>query len=69
MTDPVSTTLPGIVEETIPSSDPTLPEEAQIAIQDVDGTQQIRIDNVLTMKNGNQVALKKGDAVKLTIKA
>ena len=31
--------------------------------------QQIRIDNVLTMKNGDEVALKKGDAVKLTIKA
>ena len=26
MTDPVSTTLPGVVEESISSSDPSLPE-------------------------------------------
>ncbi len=61
--------MPGVVEETIHSSDPTVPEKAQIAIQGVDGLQQIRIDNVLTMKNGDQVGLKKGAAVKVTIKA
>jgi hypothetical protein len=69
MTGPVSTTLPGVVEETIPSSDSTEPEKAQIAIQGVDGLQQIRIDNLLTTKNGDPVSLKKGAPVKLTIKA
>jgi hypothetical protein len=69
MTDPVSTTLPGVVKETIHSSDPTVPEIAQIAIQGADGLQQIRIDNTLTMKNGDQVSLKKGAAVEVTIKA
>lgn len=69
MTDTTSTSLPGIVEETIPSSDPTGAEKAQIAIPGVDGLQKIRIDNVLTMKNGDPVSLKKGAAVKLTIKA
>jgi hypothetical protein len=54
MTDPASTTLPGVVEESISSSDPTLPAEAQIAVQGVDGLQQIRIDNTLVMKNGDE---------------
>ena len=69
MTQPVSTSLPGVVAETIHSSDPTAAEEAQIAIPGVDGVQQIRIDNVLTMKNGDAVVLKKGARVKVTVKA
>lgn len=69
MTEPVSTSLPGVVEKTIPSSDPTRAEEAQIAIPGVDGPQQIRIDNVLTMKSGDEVVLKKGARVKVTVKA
>ena len=69
MTGSLSTTLPGVVEETIPSSDPTGTEKAQIAIPDIDGLQQIRIGNILTKKNGDEVSLQKGDAVKVTIKA
>lgn len=69
MTDAVSTTLPGVVEETIPSSDPAGAEKAQIAVEGVDGPQQIRVDNTLTMKNGDQVSLKKGATVEVTIKA
>ena len=51
------------------SSDPTAAEKAQIAIPDVDGLQHIRIDNTLTMKNGDRVSLKKGAVVKVTIEA
>ncbi len=69
MTDPVSMTLPGVVEETIHSSDSTAAEKAQIAIPGVDGLQHIRIDNTLTMKNGDLVSLEKGATVKVTIKA
>ncbi len=69
MTEPVSQTLPGVVTETIHSSDPTGAEEAQITIPGVDGPQEIRIDNILTMKNGDEVSLQKGAPVKLTIKA
>jgi len=69
MTDPVSITLPGVVKETIPSSDPTVPEKAQIAIHSVDEPQEIGIDNILTMKNSDEVILKKGAAVTVTIKA
>lgn len=69
MTDAISITLPGVVEETIPSSDPAGVEKVQIAVPSVDGLQQIRVDNTLTMKNGDPVSLKKGATVELTIKA
>lgn len=69
MTDPVSTSFPGVVEETIPSSGPSVPEKALIAVQTVDEPQKIRIANVLTTKNGDPVSLKKGAAVKVTIEA
>lgn len=69
MTEPVSTSLPGVIEKTIHSCDPTGAEKAQIAVQGVDGLQRIRIDNILTMKNGDEVVLKKGATVKVTIKA
>ncbi len=69
MTDPVRVTLSGVVKETIPSSDPAVPEKAQIAIQSAGEPQEIRIDNILTMKNGEEVGLKKNAAVEVTIKA
>ena len=50
-----------VVKETIPSSDPAVPEKAQIAIQSAGEPQEIRIDNILTMKNGEEVGLKKNE--------
>ena len=65
-----STTLPGTVEEIISPSVPSEPENAQIAVQGVDELPlEIRIDNTLTTKNGDEVRLKKGAPVKVTIKA
>ena len=70
MTKPIQTTLPGIVEEIIRSPDSGEAEKAQIAIQGADDpAEEIRIVNTLTNKNGDQVSLEKGDAVKVTIKA
>ena len=69
MTDAVSTTLPGVVEETIPSSDPAGAEKAQIAVQGVDGPQQIRVENTLTMKSVDKVSLKKGATEEVTSNA
>lgn len=69
MTKPIQTTLPGTVEEIINSSDSGEPEKAQIAIQGTDVMEEIRIVNTLTKKNGDEVSLEKGDAVKVTIKA
>jgi hypothetical protein len=70
MTKPMQTTLPGIVEEIIKSSDSGEPEKVRIGIQGADELiEQIRIVNTLTRKNGDAVSLKKGEAVKVTIKA
>ena len=70
MTKPIQTTLPGIVEQIIKSSDSGEPEKAQIGIQSAnDIREEIRIVNTLTQKNGDEVSLEKGDAVKITIKA
>jgi beta-1,4-mannooligosaccharide phosphorylase len=70
MTKPRHTTLPGIVEEIIPSSDPREPEKAQIVLQGADErVGEIRIANILTKGNGQEVSLKKGGTVKVTIKA
>jgi hypothetical protein len=70
MIKPLNTTLPGIVEAIIPSSDPNQPEKAQIALQGADElVGEIRIANILTKQNGEEVSLKKGGTVKVTIKA
>lgn len=70
MTKHSSTTLSGTVEEIISPSDPGKPEEAQIAVQAADEPPvEIRIDNTLITKNGDEVSLKKGAQVKLTIRA
>ena len=70
MIKPLHTTLPGIVEAIIPSSDPNQPAKAQIAIQSADElVGEIRIANILTKENGEEVSLKKGGIVKVTIKA
>jgi hypothetical protein len=65
-----SVTLPGTVEQIIPSSYPGMPEKAQIAIERAEDLyQQIRIDNTLTDKHGNKVGLKKGADVEVTVEA
>lgn len=69
MTEPLNTTLSGTVEEIITPSDSSEPEKVQIAIQSADELQEIRIDNLLTKKNGDQVTLQKGATVEVTIKA
>lgn len=69
MTEKSSTTLPGTVEEIIHSTSDQ-PEKAQIAVGNPDEARpEIRIDNVLTMKNGDEVSLKKGSEVKITIES
>ncbi|HTS11058.1 MAG TPA: hypothetical protein VMH00_02975 [Candidatus Limnocylindrales bacterium] len=63
-------TLPGTVEKVIPPVVPGEPEKAQIAL---DGGEElyreIRIDNVLQDADGNEVKLKKGAEVEVTIEA
>ena len=69
-TDKLSTTLPGTVEEIITSLDPNEPEKAQIGIGNVNEThREIRIENTLKKKDGDEVSLKKGAVVKVIIEA
>jgi hypothetical protein len=64
-------TLPGQVEKIIePPSRSSEPEKAQISIQGADTLyDEIRIKNSLTDANGDEVRLKKGAEVEVTVKA
>ena len=62
--------VPGKVEKIIPSPDPREPEKAQINIEKADPLyQEVRIENTLKDKEGNEVKLKKGATVAVTIEA
>jgi hypothetical protein len=63
-------TLPGTVEKIIPSFGPDEPEKAQIAVEGAENLyREIRIDNTLQDEAGNEVCLKKGAEVEVTIAA
>jgi hypothetical protein len=68
MTEKASVTLPGTVEKIIKPSQPDQPEKAQIAIEGADDLyREIRIENSLTAGNGDEVRLKKGAEVDVTV--
>jgi hypothetical protein len=70
MTEKPSVTLPGTVEHIIKPSHPSQPEKAQIAIEGADDLyREIRIENSLTDENGDEVRLKKGAEVEVTVEA
>jgi len=70
MTEKPNVTLPGTVEKIIESSRPSEPEKAQISIEGADELfRQIRIENSLTDKNGDEVRLKRGAQVEVTVEA
>jgi hypothetical protein len=63
-------TLPGTVEKIIKPVDPSLPEKAQIDIHDADDLyKEIRIENKLTDEKGDEVQLKEGADVDVTVEA
>jgi hypothetical protein len=65
-----SVTLPGTVEKIIPSAHPNEPEKAQIGVEGADDLyRELRVENALQDENGNQVALKPGAQVDVTIEA
>jgi hypothetical protein len=67
--DQPSTTLPGTVNRIIPPR-PSRPEKAQIAVDRADhGHRDLRIENSLTNENGDEVKLKKGAHVEVTVAA
>jgi hypothetical protein len=65
-----STTIPGTVDKIFPSLRPSQPEKAQIAVDGPgQGHRDLRIENSLTDKHGDEVRLKKGAHVDVTVVA
>jgi hypothetical protein len=63
-----STTMPGTVDKIIPSPRPSQPEKAQIAVKGAGSRHQdLRIENTLTDEHGDDVKLKKGARVEVTV--
>jgi hypothetical protein len=70
MTEKPSATLPGTVQKIIKSPFPNEPEKAEIAIEGADHLyKEIRIENNLKDERGNEVALKPGAEVEVTVEA
>ncbi len=68
MDEKPSVTLPGKVEKIIPPRHPDEPEKAQIAIEGADTLyREIRIENSVTDEEGNEMRLKKGAEVDVTV--
>ena len=68
--DKPSTTLPGTVEKIIKPIDPREPEQVQIAVEGAEELyREIRIENTLKDEKGQDVALKQGAPVDVTIEA
>jgi hypothetical protein len=69
-TDKAAVTLPGTVEKIIPPTFPNQPEKAQISVEGAEELyREIRVENILLDENGNEVGLKKGAEVEVTIAA
>jgi hypothetical protein len=65
-----SATMPGTVDKIIRSPRPNQPERAQIAVGGADHRYRyLRIENTLTDENGDDVRLKKGAHVEVTVTA
>ena len=70
MSENPSATLPGTVEKIIKSPYPSIPEKAEIVIEGADPLYgEVRIENALTDENGDEVRLKKGAKVEVTVEA
>src|ERR1700687_5139622 len=64
------TTMPGTVDKVIPSLRPSQPEEVEIGGDRADRPHQnFRIENTLTDEHGDDVKLKKGAHVEVTVTA
>jgi hypothetical protein len=63
-----SITLPGIVDQIVPSPRPSQPEKAHIAVDGADHRyRDLRVENTFIDEHGDDVKLKKGAAVDVTI--
>jgi hypothetical protein len=65
-----SATMAGTVDKIIPSPRPNQPEQAQIAVDGAEHRHRdLRIDNTFTDEHGDDVKLKKGAHVEVTVTA
>jgi hypothetical protein len=65
-----SVTLSGTVEKIIPPLHPDAPEKAQIAVEGAEDLyREIRVDNTFKDATGEEVSLKLGSEVDVTIEA
>ena len=68
--DKAAVTLPGTVNKVIPPFHPSLPEKAEISVEGADDLyREIRVENTLSDDSGNEVSLKQGAEVDVTIEA
>jgi len=65
-----STTLPGTVQKIIKPVLPEVPEKAEIAVDNAEELyREIRVENTLVNEKGEEVSLKPGAPVEVTIEA
>ena len=70
MTEKPTATMSGTVEKIIKSPFPSEPEKAQITVEGADHLyREIRVENTLTNENGDEVSLKPGAHVEVTLEA
>jgi hypothetical protein len=70
MTDQSNAAMSGTVEAIIKSPLPNESDKAQITVEGADHPyEQIRIQNTLTDKNGDEVQLKPGAKVQVTVRS
>jgi len=65
-----STTLPGTVQKIINPVHPKMPEQAEITVENAEELyREIRVENTLVNEKGEEVGLKPGAPVEVTIEA
>jgi hypothetical protein len=65
-----STTLPGMVQKIIKTPNPQAPEQAEIVVENAEELyREIRVENTLLNESGEEVGLKPGAPVEVTIEA
>jgi hypothetical protein len=68
--DKAAVTLPGTVKKVIPPFHPSMPEKAEISVEGADDLyREIRVENTLSDGSGNEVSLKPGAQVDVSIEA
>jgi len=68
--EPANTIMPGTVEKLIPSVASSQPEKVQIRVDGADlGYRSLRIENSLIDEHGDEVRLKQGAQIEITVAA